>query len=99
MITLDDMASDRTLVVDILFKNGNADWGDLSALGPNDPTWAGSPAHGLNGEVPKGGNHFFGDASGGWIDFSETRELQSHSGARNFYYFQEFLGDEIPALP
>jgi prepilin-type N-terminal cleavage/methylation domain-containing protein len=100
MVRLDDMSSDKTLVVDMLFKNGNAAWGDLSAFGPgNDTTWAGSPAHGLDGDVPKGGNHVFGDASGSWIPFNETRELQSHSGARNMYYFQEELGDEIPELP
>ncbi|MGB0768058.1 MAG: type II secretion system protein, partial [Phycisphaeraceae bacterium] len=30
MVTLDDMTSERTLVVDMLFKNGNDAWGDLS---------------------------------------------------------------------
>ncbi|MEM9110320.1 MAG: prepilin-type N-terminal cleavage/methylation domain-containing protein [Planctomycetota bacterium] len=100
MITLDDMSSDRTLVVDMLMRNRNAAWGDLSEFGPGKETgWAGSPAHGLDGDEPKGGNHVFGDSSGAWIDFSETRELQSHSAARNLYYFQEDLGDEIPDRP
>ena len=100
VLTLEDMTSERTVVADMLFKNGNAAWGDLSAFsGTSAMTWAGSPAHGLKVDVPKGGNHVFADGSGSWVDFSEIRELQSHSGARNNYYYQEYLGDEIPPLP
>ncbi|MGB0768646.1 MAG: hypothetical protein ACPGYV_13175, partial [Phycisphaeraceae bacterium] len=52
-----------------------------------------------DGVSPEGGNHVFGDGAGSWIDFRETRELQSHAGNRNMYYFQAELGDEIPPLP
>lgn len=44
---------------------------------------AGSPAHGLNGSganaEPKGGNHVYGDGSGGWVNFDLMRELHSWS--------------------
>ncbi|MEM6259431.1 MAG: hypothetical protein AAGI37_14200 [Planctomycetota bacterium] len=53
---------------------------------------------GANAE-PKGGNHVYGDGSGGWVDFSLMRELHSWSGVRNWYYYQEDLGDQIPPLP
>jgi len=93
-VTLDDMSSDKTFVADVAFKDGGRPWGQLSG-GP--ATWAkGSPAHGLDGNEPKGGNHVFADSSGRWVDFSEMRELHSWSGARNWYYFQEDLGDQIP---
>ncbi len=95
-VTLDDMASDQTLVADVAFKDGGNPWGLLTG---STAEWAaGSPAHGLNIDVPKGGNHIFGDSSGRWVDFSEMRELHSWAGARNWYYFQEDLGDQIPPL-
>ena len=100
-VKIDDITSDKTLVADVAFKDGGRAWGDLSA-GVSE--WAaGSPAHGKTGEgsdaKPKGGNHVFADGSGRWVDFSEMRELHSWSGRRNWYYFQEDLGDQIPALP
>ena len=101
-VTLDDMNSQQTLVADVAFKEGNNAWGVLSG----DPSninnvagWAaGSPAHGMNNGLPKGGNHVFGDGSGSWIDFSRMRNLHSWSSARIFYYYQEDLGDQIPPL-
>ena len=99
-VTLDDMTSRQTMIACMLYKRGN--WGDLSGESATAlKSYAGSPAHGLIGSDarPKGANHVFGDGSGSWIDFNETRELQSHGATRNFYYYQEDLGDEIPALP
>ena len=99
-VSLDDMTSEKTMIADMLFKNGSSDWGDTTGMSAGQiKAWQGSPAHGLNGDVPKGGNHVMADGSGQWVPFSETRELQSHGGSRNFYYFQKDLGDEIPALP
>lgn len=100
-VTLDDMSSDKTLVADVAFKDGSRPWGDLSA---GVSVWAkGSPAHGTAGPEndprPKGGNHVFADGSGRWVDFSEMRELHSWRGSRNWYYYQEDLGDQIPPLP
>ena len=98
-ITLDDMTSDKTLIADVTFKDGGLPWGEISGS-PDDILWAGSPAHGTtNDDLPKGGNHVYADGSGFWVPFSEMRELHSWSGARNWYYFQEDLGDQIPALP
>ncbi len=101
-ITLEDMTSDKTLIADVAFKDGGLDWGVIQG-DPDEILWKGSPAHGTTGEGsgarPKGGNHVFADGSGRWVDFSEMRELHSWSGARNWYYFQEELGDQIPALP
>ena len=101
-ITLDDMTSDQTLVADVTYKDGNLPWGEIQGM-PDEVLWAGSPAHGTEGEgtgaLPKGGNHVYADGSGEWVDFSEMRELHSWSGARNWYYFQEDLGDQIPPLP
>ncbi len=99
-IDLDDMSSEKTLVADMLFRDNTRPWGDLSAMSAtNQEVWAGSPAHGKNGENPKGGNHLFADGSGSWIAFEETRELQSHMAGRKFYYFQQDLGEQIPPLP
>ena len=51
----------------------------------------------VNGEnQPLGGNHVFGDGSGRWVDFSEMNRLQSWSGARPNWYFQEILADYVP---
>jgi prepilin-type N-terminal cleavage/methylation domain-containing protein len=96
-ITLDDMTSEKTLVADVAFKDGNLPWGTIQG-NPDEILWAGSPAHGLNGNEPKGGNHVYADGSGGWVQFNQMRELHSWSGARNWYFFQEELGDEIPDL-
>lgn len=101
-ITLEDMTSDKTMIADMLYLRGT--WGDLSSENATaQKSYAGSPPHGLVGSDadprPKGGNHVFADGSGRWVDFSETRELQSHSGSRNFYYYQEDLGDQIPTMP
>jgi prepilin-type N-terminal cleavage/methylation domain-containing protein len=100
-VDLEDMTSDKTLIADVAFKDGGRAWGDLSA-GVSE--WAkGSPAHGTDGTgnntTPKGGNHVFADGSGRWVGFNDMRELHSWSGARNWYYYQEDLGDQIPALP
>ena len=96
------VASDKTLVADVAFKDGGLPWGDIQG-DPDEVLWAGSPAHGTKGNganrTPIGGNHVFADSSGRWVDFSEMRELHSWSGARNWYYFQKDLGDQIPPLP
>lgn len=95
-VTLDDMSSDKTLVADVAYKHPGRDWGDLSGLGTHtEASFAGTPAHGLNGSDPKGGNHVFADGSGSWIQFAQMRNLHSWSGGRPFWYFQEDLGDLI----
>lgn len=101
-ITLDDMSSDKTMVADVTYKDGGLPWGQIQGL-PDEKLWVGSPAHGLDGTGnnarPKGGNHIFADGAGEWVDFSRMRQLQSWSGARIWYYYQEDLGDQIPRNP
>jgi len=99
-VTLDDMSSDKTLVADVAFKDGSRPWGTLTG---STQTWAaGSPAHGTEGAAddpePKGGNHVFADSSGRWVDFDEYYELHSWSGARNWHFYQEDLGEWEQAI-
>ncbi|MFK7789296.1 MAG: prepilin-type N-terminal cleavage/methylation domain-containing protein [Phycisphaeraceae bacterium] len=93
-VTLDDMTSEKTLVADVAYKRNGLDWGTLDPT-RDEPAFLGSPAHGLAGQVPKGGNHVYADGSGEWVDFSLMRNLHSWSGARPFWYFQKDLGDLI----
>jgi prepilin-type N-terminal cleavage/methylation domain-containing protein len=92
-LTLDEMTSEKTMVACMLYQREGQAWGEA---GGNQ--WIGSPAHGLNGDVPDGANHVFADGSGSWIPFTQTRELHSHTPNSNFYYYQEDLGDLIPPL-
>jgi len=95
-VTLDDMSSEKTVVADMTMKSsGGISWERMAAEN-TDRQFAGSPAHGLDGSEPKGGNHVFADGSGRWVDFSEFLELQSWSGGRRAWYFQEDLGDYEP---
>ena len=93
-VVIDDLRSDQTSVACFTYKDGSSPWGVVAA------DWqTGSPAHGLNGDEPKGANHVVGDGSGGWVDFSRMRNLHSWSSSRIFYYFQEDLGDNITPNP
>lgn len=95
-VTLDDMSSDKTLVADMAYKDngGGSPWGVLTTA-QSQQAWAGSPAHGLNGTEPKGGNHVFGDSSGRWVPFKDMRRLHSWASSRALWYYQQNLGDII----
>lgn len=93
-VTLDDMTSDKTLVADVAYRHPGSSWGGWETADDRTETsFKGSPAHGLAGGEPRGGNHVYADGSGEWVDFSEMRNLHSWSGGRPFWYFQEDLGD------
>ena len=102
-VTLDDMSSDKTLVADMAYKDNNSSspWGVITSNIAE--AMKGSPAHGMVGSGtnarPIGGNHVYADGSGEWVDFSLFRQYHSWSGGRDLYYYQEFLGDQIPPLP
>jgi prepilin-type N-terminal cleavage/methylation domain-containing protein len=105
-VTLDDMTSEKTMVACVTMKERLFyDWGDYG--NPLDPRggkpYVDTPPHGLanNGGTPEpqGGNHVFADGSGQWVDFSEMRRLQSWSGGRPAWYFQEDLGEYEQYLP
>lgn len=100
-VTLEDMTSEQTLVADMTMKaTPNTSWYTMATT-DTGAQFAGSPAHGIDGEgntaEPKGGNHVYGDGSGEWVDFSEFLELHSWSNTRRGYYFQKDLGDYTPA--
>jgi len=96
-VKLEDMTSDKALVADMAYKDngGSSAWGVLTTA-QSQMAWAGSPAHGLNGTLPKGGNHVFADGSGRWVQFKDMRRLHSWSGSRALWYFQEKLGRITP---
>ncbi len=94
-VVLDDMTSEQTMVADMTMKESPTITWPMMARS-TDRQFQGSPAHGLDGDEPKGGNHVFGDGSGRWVDFSEFLELHSWSGGRRGYYFQEDLKDFVP---
>jgi prepilin-type N-terminal cleavage/methylation domain-containing protein len=102
---LEEMRSDMTMVACLTMKERTFyDWGEygdpLNARGGKP--YVDSPPHGLDNNAgrpePKGGNHVFGDGSGRWVDFSEMWRLQSWSGARPNWYFQEYLDDYVPTV-
>lgn len=95
-VTLDEMSSDKTLVADMAYKDngGGSPWGVLTTA-QSKQAWAGSPAHGLEGNLPKGGNHVFADGSGRWVQFKDMRRLHSWSGSRALWYYQQDLGPII----
>jgi len=101
-VKLDDMTSEKTMVACSTMKERpSMDWGEISGTGPRaGGMYVGAPSHGLEGEgsnaEPIGGNHGFADGSGRWVDFDEMLQLQSWSGARPNWYFQEDLGDYVP---
>lgn len=99
-VTLEDMTSDKTMVAALIARQTNAlGWGQYVDV--TDPRggkpYTDSPAFGLtaSGE-PRGGNHVFADGSGRWVGFGEIDRLQSWSGNRPMYYFQEDLGGYVP---
>ncbi|MEM6505233.1 MAG: prepilin-type N-terminal cleavage/methylation domain-containing protein [Planctomycetota bacterium] len=98
-VTVDDMTSDKTMVACSTMKERPwLAWGQITGPGARDGgMYVGAPSHGLNsaGE-PNGGNHVFGDGSGRWVQFNEMFQLQSWSGSRPNWYFQEDLGDYVP---
>ena len=61
-----------------------------------DTQFGGSPAHGLDGAEPKGGNHVYGDGSGEWVDFSLFEDLHIWGTWRDAWYYQKDLGDYVP---
>jgi len=105
-LALEDMRSDQTMVACTTMRETNSlGWGEYSDI--TNPRggkpYVDSPPHGLNttGGTPEpvGGNHAFGDGSGRWVDFNEMYRLQSWSGNRPNYYYQEDLGDYVPPTP
>jgi prepilin-type N-terminal cleavage/methylation domain-containing protein len=98
-VVLDDMTSDKTMVACSTMKERPfLEWGEITGTGPRQGgMYVGAPSHGLNSSrEPNGGNHVFADGSGRWVDFGEMFQLQSWSGARPNWYFQEDLGDYVP---
>ena len=93
-IVLDDMTSEKTLVACLTITANGMSWPDM--LANTDPQFAGSPAHGMNGDEPKGGNHVYGDGSGEWVNFSEFLPLHTWGSTREAWYYQEDLGEYTP---
>ena len=92
-VTMDDSTSRKTLVADAMYIPGGSTW---QMIPTSDVQFGGSPAHGLNGTQPKGGNHVFGDGSGKWVPYSDFIEGHSWGGGRRSFYYQEDLGDYVP---
>lgn len=95
-ITLEDMTSEQTFVADLTLKTNPAlTWPQVEAVNTTGG-FAGTPAHGLSGEYPKGGNHIYGDSSGEWVEFSKFKQLHTWSPQRQAWYYQKYLGKYVP---
>jgi len=91
-INLEQMKSDWALVSDAIIKANNR-WGGDNSAG----AYSNTPSHGMaGGDEPVGGNTVFADVSGRWVDFNEMFQLHSHSGSRDFYWYQGDLGEYTP---
>ena len=101
-VVLDEMTSEKTMVACSTMKERPfLDWGEITGTGPRQGgMYVGAPSHGMQENAgvmePIGSNHVFADGSGRWVDFSEMLRLQSWSGSRPNWYYQEDLGTYVP---
>jgi type II secretory pathway pseudopilin PulG len=85
-VALDDSTARKTLVADAAYIPSGNTW---RMIPTSDVQFGGSPAHGLDGDKPRGGNHIYGDGSGGWVDFSAYIQGHSWGNGRKSFYFQD----------